>query len=234
MTAGLQPKNMMISGVMHVSIFALFLLGNPFGGKEPPKFDVLTVKLASMPAPQKIQEAKPKPPPKKKPPKKKVVKKKPPIKNPKKVEEKTVVPPVKTEEPTAEDLQPALEEPDSQVDADTSTTEFSEKVSNAEFTGAFDNNDFTYTDWTSRAFGKIQRNWRNYASASHPLACVIQFRVLMSGSVYGVAIRESSGNGIFDQGCLNAVKRAGKLPPLPPEYQREEIGIALKFPWKPR
>ncbi len=223
----------MISGVMHVSIFALFLLGNPFGGKEPPKFDVLTVKLASMPAPQKIQEAKPKPPPKKKPPKKKVVKKKPPIKNPKKVEEKTVVPPVKTEEPTAEDLQPALEEPESQVDADTSTTEFSEKVSNAEFTGAFDNKNFVYPDWNYRGFAKIARNWKNYASPRKAVSTTVSFHVLKSGRIYGATITKSSGNAVYDRGCLQAVKSAGTLPPLPPEFNFEELGVSLVFPWKP-
>ncbi len=232
MIAGMQPKSMLVSAILHVSVFAFLLVGNPFGGSEPPKFDVISVKLATMAPPKRIQQEQPKPKPK--PPKKKPKKKKkPPVKNPKPKVEKTPVPPEKNEPAIAEEPQPEEEESATES-ADTSTTEFSQKVSNAEFSGAFDNPDFTYSDWSSRAFGKIQRNWRNYATATHPLAAVITFRVLKSGRIYGAAIRESSGNVVFDQGCLSAVKRAGMLPPLPPEYQREELGVSLKFPWKPK
>ncbi len=231
MIAGLQTKSMVISTVLHVTVFSLFLVGNPFGEADPPKFDVLTVKLATMAPPKTVEKASPKPRP---PKKKKQPKKKPPIKNPKKVEKKTVVPPVKTEAPEPEDLQPALEDESWQADEDTSSTDFSEKTSNAEFSGSFDNKNFTYSDWNDRAFGKIQRNWRNYASAPHPLSAVITFRVLKSGRIYGAAIRESSGNNIFDQGALRAVKVAGPLPPLPPEFHYEELGVSLRFPWKPK
>jgi len=231
MIAGMQPKSVLISAVLHVSVFAFLLVGNPFGGSAPPKFDVISVKLATMAPPKKMQQEQPKP----KPPRKKKTqkKKKPPVRNPKPKVEKTPVPPQNNEPIVAKEAEQEEEESTFES-ADTSTTEFSQKVSNAEFSGAFDNPDFTYSDWSSRAFGKIQRNWRNYATATHPLAAVITFRVLKSGRIYGAAIRESSGNAVFDQGCLNAVKRAGMLPPLPPEYQREELGVSLKFPWKPK
>ncbi len=233
MIVGLQTKSMVFSAVLHVTVFSVFLVGNPFSSDEPPKFDVLTVSLAVMPEqPKPAPKEEPKPP-KPKPKKKVPKKKKTPIKNPKPIEKKTPVPVENPEATVPEETQPSPEEESASQDSDTTTTEFSEQISNAEFTGAFDNPNFDYPDWNYRGFAKIVRNWTNHASPREAVSATIYFHVLKSGRIYGATIKKSSGYAVYDQGCLRAVQRAGVLPPLPPEFQYEELGVSLVFPWKP-
>jgi len=159
-----------------------------------------------------------------------------PEKDPPKPEEKKIA--VKKEEKKiAEKVTP----PDDIVEPKTSAAEttqpakgeFTEKLSNAEFTGAFEDASFQYPDWNYQGFNKIARAWRNHVFSAKPLSCVIYFRALKSGRIYGARIKESSGIDRFDRDCLDAVLKADPLPPLPREYRHEEIGVSLVFPYKP-
>ncbi|MFQ5608416.1 MAG: TonB family protein [Candidatus Zixiibacteriota bacterium] len=219
----LQPKVIILSAALHVFVFVGFTVGNPFGAPEQQKLEVTRVSLPNIAAPKEEIRTRPTPPPKKKIDKPK--KKKTP---PKKKETKQKVQPsekkseVKTAEPEQEEL----------ASTDSDTAEFS-PVSNSEMSAFIEGPGFEYPDWNYQGFNKIARNWRNYAFASHVLSCTIYFRVLRSGRLYGIRIKESSGNRVYDRGCLQAVERSNPLPPLPADYMHEEIGVSLTFPWKP-
>lgn len=220
----LQPKIMILSAALHIVVFVGFSVGNPFSGPQKRELEVLRVKLTSQAPPQVEQKTQVKPPPEKK-----VVKPKKKKTPPKKQTRKEKVQPSKEKKAEA-----VIEEsePEEFTSADMDTTEFS-PVSNSEMSALVEGPDFDYPDWNYQGFGKIVNNWRNYAMAPHVLSCTISFRVLKSGRIYGATVKSSSGNPVYDRGCLQAVKSSDPLPPLPMDYIHEEIGILMVFPWMP-
>ncbi|MCH9031628.1 MAG: TonB family protein [candidate division Zixibacteria bacterium] len=196
---------------------------------KPLELDVVRVKLSAPPAPKK--KKKPPPPPKKKKVEipKPVVDEEPEISTdpPKKIEEKAELKNLKKEE-----SQP-IEETEDELVVDSIPDALSYAES-SEVSPTFEDEGFDYPGWTYNGFKKIARAWRNQAYSTQPLICVINFRILKSGRVYGAKIQDGSGNPVFDRGCLQAVKKASPLPPLPSEYGHEEVGVSLVFPWKPR
>lgn len=98
---------------------------------------------------------------------------------------------------------------------------------------AIDNPNFDYPDWFDLAFRKIQTNWSNPANIDGTVVCVVSFQVIRSGRIIEPKVIQSSGIGIFDQGCLAAVLKSDPLPPLPYDFADEIIGITLPFKYEP-
>ncbi len=94
---------------------------------------------------------------------------------------------------------------------------------------AIDNPNFDYPDWFTLAFRKIQINWSNQANIDGTVVCVVSFQVIRSGRVIDPKIIQSSGIGLFDQGCLAAVTKSSPFPPLPSDFADEIIGITVPF-----
>ena len=61
------------------------------------------------------------------------------------------------------------------------------------------------------------------------VAAMVRFTVLRDGSVPPVSVEEPSGLSAFDASAMRAVTRAAPLPPLPQEYQGEQIVFHLRF-----
>ncbi len=99
---------------------------------------------------------------------------------------------------------------------------------------AVDNPNFNYPYYFVQALGKIQRNWSNPVASRSKLACVISFKIIRSGTVLSPEITKSSGIDAYDRACLRAVQAASPLPPLPPDFRDDIIGINLEFPYEPR
>jgi TonB family protein len=115
-----------------------------------------------------------------------------------------------------------------------STTDVSENLAGSRFGGlAVDNASFNYPYWFDVAILKIERNWRNPVYSVQPLECTIYFQVISSGRVIRVEIEQSSGVPAYDRACLKAVEQSRPLPPLPPDYAEELLGVHLIFPYKP-
>lgn len=98
---------------------------------------------------------------------------------------------------------------------------------------AVDNANFQYPYYFVQAFGKIQRNWSNPVAANQPLACIIYFKIIRSGTVLDPEIEKSSGVQAYDRACLRAVQASSPLPPLPTDFSDDIIGIHLEFPYQP-
>ena len=83
-------------------------------------------------------------------------------------------------------------------------------------------------------FQKVAMNWHNpLAKGGRAITCIVYFRILRTGVISDIALKTHSGNMVFDQSCLAAVKVAGPLPPLPEEYSGDFIGINFEFQHQP-
>jgi len=52
---------------------------------------------------------------------------------------------------------------------------------------------------------------------------------MRSGQVTDVKVDSSSGVSYYDRAAERAVYAANPLPPLPPDYRNESLGVHLKF-----
>ena len=58
---------------------------------------------------------------------------------------------------------------------------------------------------------------------------VVTFDILRDGSVRNVKIAQTSGVDLLDISTVRAVNDAAPFPPLPPQYNRSEAGVELRF-----
>jgi TonB family protein len=77
-------------------------------------------------------------------------------------------------------------------------------------------------------FSKIKNLWDNPVQGSDKVQCTIYFVVSRDGMIIDSAIEQSSGIAAFDQSALRAVLSV-KSPPLPNQFELEELGIHLEF-----
>jgi len=61
------------------------------------------------------------------------------------------------------------------------------------------------------------------------LLTVVSIRVDKDGIIQDVKIESESGDPLLDNSILIAIKRVGRLPPLPPEISKDPIEIGLQF-----
>jgi periplasmic protein TonB len=88
--------------------------------------------------------------------------------------------------------------------------------------------DFPFAYYVEQLLSLIGANWFKPESAEGT-SCVIAFRVLRSGQVTDVKLDSSSGVSYYDRAAARAVYAANPLPPLPPDYRNESLGVHLKF-----
>ncbi len=88
--------------------------------------------------------------------------------------------------------------------------------------------DFPFTYYVEQLLSLIGANWFKPESAEGT-SCVISFRVMRSGQVTDVKVDSSSGVSYYDRAAARAVYAANPLPPLPPDYRNESLGVHLKF-----
>ena len=90
---------------------------------------------------------------------------------------------------------------------------------------------FPYAYYTSMIVKKIGRNWQ-WAVEFGKLKAVIYFKVQKDGSLSAVSIKESSGDEMFDQQAIRAVKLSDPFPPLPEGYDENSLGVFFEFSFK--
>lgn len=120
---------------------------------------------------------------------------------------------------------PALELPSAAGTASGSTS--GAGVSFGASVSAFDA-DFPFAYYVEQLLSLIGANWFKPES-SEGTNCVISFRVLRSGQVTDVKVDFTSGVSYYDRAAARAVYAANPLPPLPPDYRNESLGVHLKF-----
>lgn len=69
--------------------------------------------------------------------------------------------------------------------------------------------------YTAAIENKIYQNWVMPPSTNAGLVCVLKIRLIPSGEVIDIQVSKPSGNPVYDQSVIAAVRRASPLP-LPP------------------
>ncbi|MEO0084994.1 MAG: TonB family protein, partial [candidate division WOR-3 bacterium] len=70
-------------------------------------------------------------------------------------------------------------------------------------------------------------------SSNYQFKCTIFFIIERDGTITQAKIETSSKNSIYDQSALRAVLATRNLPPLPQEYQSNQLKIHLEFEYQP-
>ena len=199
---------------------------------QPPKVEVKKPK-----AEKKLKVAKPKksvkiaskkePPPKKAPLKTEVKKpqaqkpeqaRKPPPQSsaPKEPEEQRL-----STEDREQQIAAALEKIRQRVQADQrQTAETSHSISASGGGGGDTLRGLPFILYTQEVKQRVKQSWI-VAEHKSGLTAVVRFGILANGEVVGVELAERSGDIVFDESAIRAVRKANPLPPPPEAYRNE-------------
>lgn len=88
---------------------------------------------------------------------------------------------------------------------------------------------FTYGYYLNRVVALISQTWNRPPVGSEYVQAVINFDILVDGTVTRVELVEPSGSAVFDDQALRAVEAASPMPPLPKKYAQgsDHLGINL-------
>jgi TonB family protein len=92
--------------------------------------------------------------------------------------------------------------------------------------------DFPYTYYLQIITDRVSSNW--FTSLVDPgvkgdFQSVVHFQIFRNGQISDVRIHESSGLRSLDQSAVRSVQRSAPFPPLPRDYERDQLGIYLIF-----
>ncbi len=90
---------------------------------------------------------------------------------------------------------------------------------------------FPYAYYTNLIVRKIGRYWQ-WANEFGKLKSVVYFKILKDGSVSEVSLKDSSGDQLFDEQAMRAVKMASPFPPLPEGYAENDLGVYFEFTYR--
>jgi protein TonB len=88
---------------------------------------------------------------------------------------------------------------------------------------------FEYDFYLALIQSKIERNFRPPPGVRGDHMATVSFTITRNGSVENIGLVQSSGNLLIDQAAERAVRAAGHFPPLPPQYEKGELGINFEF-----
>jgi protein TonB len=88
---------------------------------------------------------------------------------------------------------------------------------------------FEYDFYLALIQSKIERNSRPPPGVRGDHMATVSFTITRNGSVENIGLVQSSGNLLIDQAAERAVRAAGHFPPLPPQYEKGELGINFEF-----
>ena len=96
---------------------------------------------------------------------------------------------------------------------------------------SLDSANFPYAYYTRTIVKNIGRNWQ-WSTGYGQMKAIVFFRIQKSGTVSEVNIKETSGDSMFDQQAVRAVKLASPFPPLPDGYSDSDLGVYFEFTYK--
>ncbi len=88
--------------------------------------------------------------------------------------------------------------------------------------------DFPFAYYAEQLQALVGANWLK-PDAPAGTACVVAFRIQRSGQVTDVKIETPSGLAFYDRAASRSIYSANPLPPLPPEFRRDELGVHIRF-----
>lgn len=92
--------------------------------------------------------------------------------------------------------------------------------------------DFPFTYYLQIITDRVSSNW--FTSLVDPgvkgdFQSVVHFQIFRNGQISEVRVHESSGLRSLDQSAVRSVQRSAPFPPLPRDYERDQLGIYLIF-----
>ncbi len=91
---------------------------------------------------------------------------------------------------------------------------------------------FPFSYYLRQIQDKISNNWTWSQSYSGDYKTVVYFRILRSGEISELKIKNSSGNKLYDNLCLRAVEVSSPFAPLPQGYEEDWLGVFFEFKYK--
>ncbi|MBI5560415.1 MAG: TonB C-terminal domain-containing protein [Deltaproteobacteria bacterium] len=89
--------------------------------------------------------------------------------------------------------------------------------------------DIKFTEYYNAIGAKIQSLWVYPGKGGKDLQTVLNLKLLRSGELKSVNIEKNSGNTLFDESAINAVRKASPFPPLPEEIKEDFVEIGVRF-----
>jgi TonB family protein len=90
-------------------------------------------------------------------------------------------------------------------------------------------NNFKYDWYLAHLCATVERFWdppRGVPGESN-LKVVVFFRILRSGEISGLELKQSSGNETLDRLGLRSIERAAPFPKLPPRFTGETLNVSF-------
>lgn len=91
---------------------------------------------------------------------------------------------------------------------------------------------FPFSYYVNQIRKKIVENWLWSQNYSGELKTVVYFKILHSGEIKDLSIKESSKNKFYDNICLRAVEISAPFPPLPQGFTEDYLGVYFEFRYK--
>ncbi|HEV8268081.1 MAG TPA: TonB family protein [Thermoanaerobaculia bacterium] len=88
--------------------------------------------------------------------------------------------------------------------------------------------DFPFSYYVEQLLSLIGANWLK-PNAPDGTFCVLTFRIQRTGQVTDVKVESPSAYSYYDRAASRALYAANPLPPLPPEFKGDQLGVHLRF-----
>jgi TonB family protein len=202
---------------VYTPVYQVSLVTQP----EPPREEEVQRPQARAPTPEeKAVQPPPKPPP---PPKESAIPEKKPAPPVKKKRETEVRKKEATEERTLKDVEKRIDairkKMASSKESQEQRTTVSARVLDAKRNAYFD-----------AIAAHVQANWsllKNQMENMGTLTTDIGLQIRRDGTVTMIVIEKPSGNALFDEFAMRAVKRSNPLPPFPEELREDRLEVTI-------
>ena len=98
-----------------------------------------------------------------------------------------------------------------------------------------ENVELKYKAYYDEIWRRVKASWilpEEVISSGEDFLAVVVVRIGRKGELLEMKLEKSSGNKLYDQSCLRAVKKAAPFPPLPKDYPQKYMELGLRFrPW---
>lgn len=93
-----------------------------------------------------------------------------------------------------------------------------------------DNPNFKFIYYLNLIRLKVQENWQPPRTKTQSLPkAMVRFNINRYGNISQVLLEQTSGNLLFDQSTQRAVENIRRFPPLPEEFEDDELVVHLEF-----
>ncbi|MBI5599587.1 MAG: TonB family protein [Deltaproteobacteria bacterium] len=86
-----------------------------------------------------------------------------------------------------------------------------------------------FKDYYNALQEKIHSVWIYPGEARRDINTIVSMRILRSGELKSVWVEKKSGDTLFDESAVKAVKKASPYPPLPTDLKDEFLEVGVRF-----